>query len=273
MKNLGSLAITSLLGTLAIAYTAAFMGFRLFEGSYLAGGCFHAALTASKAAVPAFAAASGGLLDAFQMMASRAGTFVLLAMSGAAYCAHQNAPVFFEEAGRDLGKFRTIVAGGFGLAMVLNIAFLFIGFSTFGAAAAGNILKNYAKTDILATIANGLYGGSVIATYPLIYVGMKPILKSVLTSIKSLNFLASDQALNIVPLALVTATAVAVSDAGIVNAVAGAVCGASLIYILPALMYLKQADKNAIEKVGNVGLLAIGIVMGVLGVYTSLAPR
>lgn len=72
-----------------------------------------------------------------------------------------------------------------------------------------------------------------------------------------------------------------VKDLGLVIAVGGAVLGSTIVYILPALMFLfnmrRKAKAGAIftkgqklEVLANKALLVMGTALGVLGVYTSL---
>lgn len=51
MADLKSLGFTSMLGTSGLFYTAVMMGIRFFDGSYAAGGKFHALLPAGGAPV------------------------------------------------------------------------------------------------------------------------------------------------------------------------------------------------------------------------------
>jgi len=68
---------------------------------------------------------------------------------------------------------------------------------------------------------------------------------------------------------------------GLVIAIGGAVLGSTIVYILPALMFLfnmrRKAKAGAIftkgqklEVLANKALLVMGTALGVLGVYTSL---
>ena len=52
---------------------------------------------------------------------------------------------------------------------VLSAVVMVSGFLTFGGAADGYILNNYATTDKLAQLARLAIGGSIVTTYPLLH--------------------------------------------------------------------------------------------------------
>ncbi|CAN0353542.1 unnamed protein product, partial [Ectocarpus sp. 13 AM-2016] len=85
LKNLKSLGFTSMLGTSGLVYTAVMMAIRFFDGSYAAGGKFHALLPAAGA--PVFDAKGTNPIC----------FLVLVSMLSTAYEAHFNAPLFYRE--------------------------------------------------------------------------------------------------------------------------------------------------------------------------------
>merc|ERR1719487_62387 len=98
-------------------------------------------------------------------------------MSGTAFIAHPNAPLYYDAAGRDNGNFKKIVTLGFAGAIIFNLLILGAGFLTFGATASGNIINSYASTDTLISVARAAYGISVVFTFPIVFAGLKPLIR------------------------------------------------------------------------------------------------
>lgn len=269
LQKLGALAYTSLLGVLGVLYTMTFMMIRYFDGSYRPGGALYKDISIK----PAFGIKGINFFSALKLFLSRSGAFVLMAMCGQAYNAHLNAPFYYDETGGDSAKFGLIVILGFGIAIMLNLVFLIFGFLTFGSSSAGLILDSYAHRDQLASIGRILFGSQVVFTHPLVFAGLKPVVRQMMLRFRLMRDGALlNQVVTIFPLIAITTTSVLISQAGLVNAICGAICGSLMEYILPSLMYLFGScpdGKNTIGKVGNAGLLVFGCLMGVLGVVVS----
>lgn len=246
------------------------MTLRYFDGSYRPGGRFHDSLPVK----PNFNSNGDSFLKGLRAFLSRRGTFFLIALLGNAYNAHMNAAIFYQEAGHRDDMFRLVAVFGFTSAMLLSVVFLVSGFLTFGSSSAGVILNSYAPTDRLAAVARALFGLSVICSYPVLFQGFKAAVRTILIPFTVKDSIGLDQAITLIPIAVITLTAVLVKDAGIVNAVSGAVTGSSLIYLFPTIMYLMSplpTIKNPIETVAICGLLVFGGLMFVLGLYTSFS--
>mmetsp|Transcript_14633 Transcript_14633/g.49560 ORF Transcript_14633/g.49560 Transcript_14633/m.49560 type:complete len:205 (+) Transcript_14633:2-616(+) len=82
--------------------------------------------------------------------------------------------------------------------------------------------------------------------------------------------------LTLLLLATVTAVAVSITDIGVIAGCTGAVLGASIVYVLPSLMYVKAMEQAAggaplpLSKRANVLLVPFGVALGVLGVIMTL---
>ena len=63
---------------------------------------------------------------------------------------------------------------------VLSAVVMVSGFLTFGGAADGYILNNYATTDKLAQLARLAIGGSIVTTYPLLHQGLRDTVQEAL---------------------------------------------------------------------------------------------
>ena len=70
---------------------------------------------------------------------------------------------------RKMKRFSLLTVSSFALSAVLTGVVMTAGFLTFGGAADGYILNNYATTDKLAQLARLAIGGSIVTTYPLLH--------------------------------------------------------------------------------------------------------
>jgi amino acid permease len=125
LKNLGSLAPFSLLGSLGMVYTAGAMAVRYFGHAYVApGGMF--AHDLPRALRPSFG--TQGAAGALSPKAS-----ILLGMLSTAYMAHFNAPRFYNTLrNKSVPRFLTVVGTSFGISIALFAVIAALGFLTFG---------------------------------------------------------------------------------------------------------------------------------------------
>ena len=158
--------------------------------------------------------------------------------------AHFNAPDFFNEIGRSKAAFAKVVGYGFGGSFLLSAVIMCAGFLTFGGGSAGLILNNYSTADALASVARALFGASILFTFPLAFAGAKAGVRSVL---KRVAPSAGERAVVGVPLAIITALALAIADAGVVVAVTGSVCGSAIIYLFPAAIWFATEARPALR--------------------------
>jgi len=270
LRDLSSLAVGSVIGTAGTCYTALFIFKRLLDKSYAAGGKFFTEIPA--AVRPAFAAptAARPLLNS--------GMFVLLSMLSSAFLAHYNAPKFYDELeappdGKSkLGRFNLVVGAAFGAAALLMGSIMAGGYLTFGSAAQGLILNNYATSDPLAFVARLGIGMSIIFSYPLNFVGLRGGVLGML----GLADKADDNKVHVVAtvalLCLMNGASLILKDLGLVVALGGAILASALVYILPALMAIgeKAGVMSKGEKLLNWGLTGLGLFFAVLGSILSL---
>lgn len=107
LRDLSSLSVGSIIGTLGTSYTAIFMAIRCLDGSYAAGGARAALIPAS--ARPAFSAPVG-VLGGLNLK-----SLVLVSMLATTFLAHYNAPKFYTElAAPKKGMWGGKGAGGIG---------------------------------------------------------------------------------------------------------------------------------------------------------------
>jgi len=275
LRDLSSLSIGSIIGTLGTSYTAVFMAIRCLDGSYAAGGSRAALIP--PASRPAFSPSSG-VLGGLNMKA-----LVLVSMLATTFLAHYNAPKFFTElakpkTGTKLASFNKAVAGGFGLAALLCGSIMTAGYLTFGSASSGFILNNYATADALAVVARLGIFSSVTFSYPLLFFGLRDGVLGMLglnTAKESTHRVGT-----VVLLLLVNGLACVMKDLGLVTALGGAILGSTIVYILPALMALRTSAKNKksgkppllgpFETGFNLALLPLGGALALIGAAMTL---
>jgi len=297
LKDLSALAFTSLLGCVAVVYTAIFVAARALDGSYaLPSGRFLSALP--PALTPAFAKASTWAMSAQAL--------VLTSNLGLAYIAHYNAPAFYrslEE--RSEERFASTCAWAFGTLTCLYLGMMRLGYATFGDATCSNLLKNYAATDGLATFGRLATFASILFGFPLAMFGLKDSATSLITTLcggegggvgagghtggassssrdagilrpvrACLLSLTTTHATSLVLglLVAIATIAIVVVDIGLVVGVSGAVLGAAIVYIFPALIYAQaRLGMSALETALVYSLVPLGTVVGVLGVWMTLS--
>lgn len=122
LRDLSALAFTSVLGCIAVAYTAVFITLRCVDGSYgLPAGRHIAALPA--ALVPAFEKASRWKVN-FRAL-------VLTSNLGLAYIAHYNAPAFYRALDRRSTKrFGVVCVAAFSVLSLLYLGIMLAGYFT-----------------------------------------------------------------------------------------------------------------------------------------------
>ncbi|CAN0550839.1 unnamed protein product, partial [Ectocarpus sp. 12 AP-2014] len=156
------------------------------------------------------------------------------------------------------------------------------GFLTFGGASSGYILNNYATTDRLATVARVAVASSLVFSYPLCFVGLRD-------GIREMGGAKPGETRNrtrwtVGLLAAVTAASLKLTDLGFVNSFGGALIGSGIVFVFPALMFLKPLMRKFKDKAVaaaaaagqkremslNAGIVAAGVAMGVLGCVISV---
>lgn len=269
MKNLASLAPFSLLGIIGMALTVAVMAVRYFDGSYaLPAGKF----LESVGQLPAF-----GNKGASAVLSPN--SFIMICMLSTAFMAHFNAPKFYNELENNtLARFNTLVGTSFGISIAFFAAATALGFGTFGKSSAGFILSNYSSKDTLIGISRIAVAFSLIFTYPLVFVGCRD---GILSLVKVPKEKQTDSLLNrltIGLLTLITVAAINLKDLSFVMSFGGATLGNALIYIFPALMFnsvVKKMGASAPSGLKNETYFAtfsmlLGCAVGAIGATMAL---
>jgi amino acid permease len=241
------------------------MAIRYFGKAYAVGGKF----VVAKHLTPKFGAngASAALSP---------NVFILVSMLSTAYMAHFNAPKFYTELkDNTIDRFNTVVSSSFGISIALFAVIASLGFLTFGSAANGLILNNYANSDGLMGLSRIAVFVSLVFSYPLAFVGVRDgvldMLKIEDRSNKKLNMLT------VACLAGITGLALTLKDVSFVLAFGGATLGNALIYIFPALMFRGAVNKmkDAPQRLKNevkfaLGSATLGLGMGLVGAKMAL---
>eukprot|EP00429_Kryptoperidinium_foliaceum_P011401 CAMPEP_0176005128 /NCGR_PEP_ID=MMETSP0120_2-20121206/2047_1 /TAXON_ID=160619 /ORGANISM="Kryptoperidinium foliaceum, Strain CCMP 1326" /LENGTH=463 /DNA_ID=CAMNT_0017337827 /DNA_START=20 /DNA_END=1407 /DNA_ORIENTATION=- len=234
IKDLSSLAFTSLLGFAAIMYTVLFILIRAFDGSYKVGTGRYAVEGALKA-MPSFMKSSAWNLNFSSL--------VLASNLGLAYIAHYNGPNFYRSL-KDTSseKFRKMVYIAFSLLILLYSSVMLAGYSTFGDVCQGNILLNYHPRDLLSTFGRVATGLSILFGFPLVAYGAR---ESLVGAAAGFGFEQLGASKNHTPLvfgilALVTIVSCAVEDVSLVVGLTGAALGSLIVYVCPAIIYTKS---------------------------------
>lgn len=234
LRDLGSLAFGSILGTSGTVFTAGFMVLRALDGTYAPGGRFFTSLAA--ASQPRF----GGPTKPLNVC-------ILVSLLATSFLAHFNAPTMYnqlaapEDGSPKLRRFNRVVAGGFGLASLLGALIMSAGFVTFGCASNGLVLNNYAVADRFALTARLGIGLSIIFSYPLNFVGLREGALALIGKQKQAARRSWHAASTVLLLGVMNGLALVVKDLGALAAFSGALAGSAIIYIFPAAMFLKSA--------------------------------
>lgn len=266
IKNLSALAFTSLLGFGAIIYTVVFIVVRALDGSYaLDGGKF---VVDSVITTPSFVKSS---LWNFEFT-----SLVLASNLGLAYIAHYNGPAFYRELRNTNSKrFKGMVSISFAILTLLYMITMSAGYSTFGDVCQGNILLNYHPSDVLAFLGRVATGFSILFGFPLVLAGAR---EGVAGTAVGLGFpdVAKDKNhfwLVLSILTFVTAISCTVKDVSLVVGLTGAAMGSLIVYIIPAIIYmkaLKLSKKETNLAKLNLALVPFGIAIGGLGVFMTI---
>lgn len=293
-KDLSALKYSSMTGLAGIFYTIFFVGKRLVDGSYAAGGKFHHLMPSKfqPAAMPGFPHNKGALLGYVADLPpfhSAKGLLTLMNMCCVSFACHYNAVRFFMELkDRNLSNLQGVMAKGLGGTFGVFWLMMILGYGTFGNNAQTLLLNNYhGSEDIMATVARLFTGVAIISGYALMFSGLKAALFSLLKLDKpGVEKRESKQnTISMIVLASIAIAACFVTEHELatVIGIVGSICGSVVIYIFPAFVnnsLLKLKDKRGQpltapffkgEAIFNNVMALFGVVFAILGTWISLA--
>lgn len=150
-----------------------------------------------------------------------------------------------------------------------------MGFLTFGAHSDSYILNNYSSKDVLATVSRLAIGLCSLVSYPLNFIGVRDNCLDILGITDEIDTSAKLNVVTILLLSLMTLTSCFVTDLGLINSVGGGTTVTLVCFIFPAFMF-----REGMRKHGGVGpqwevwivmaLMVVGVVLGIIGVWSSI---
>lgn len=307
LRDLSMLAPFSAVGVLACVFCTGFILWRSLDGSYKRGGRLDRALIEEKAQRPRPAAAADTAASASAEM-RRAGlqllrrvfrrghasgqpegpfaglsagrALPLINVISVAFVAHYNGAAYYEALQeRSVARFATASAVALaGAAIVYSVAGV-AGYACFGEAADCVALNNYAsRADHVATAARLAMGVSLLASFPLMFAGLRTSALALARAadVGTDTALASPAVHRVVVavgLGAVTAAAVATPDASLVVGLVGAALGSLFIYTLPPALHLLVGAAPVASVAGavDVALCVLGLALAVLGTQGALS--
>ena len=183
-----------------------------------------------------------------------------------------NAPKFLKELKNNtMARFHQVIGWSFAMSIALYGAITAFGFLSFGAASNGLILNNYSTADTVMSLARIAVTISIIASYPLIFVGCRDGLFDLfkVPQEKRTNDVQNKMTLGI--LGIVTVLASRLTDLGLVASVGGATFGTALVFVYPVVMFLKQQKKRTRESLPAALIGVLGLAMGGIGTVLALS--
>merc|ERR1719330_1954266 len=115
------------------------------------------------------------------------------------------------------------------------------GFLTFGMNCDAVILVNYSWKDTFINMARLGVGLSIVASFPLMFSGLREaaiaLLKQISQNAADWDVVLRQDVLSMCLLALITFLALMMSDTGVVVGLVGAICGNTIIYVVPCSLY------------------------------------
>jgi len=274
IRDLSALGFTSILGLVAVLYTVGLFVVRSLDGTY---------------SLPTATTSAGKFLQdiALQPDFTKStwwnfdfSSLVLVSNLGLAFMSHYNGPTYWrslEDATAQ--RFQKVSLSAYTILAMIYVTTMVAGYATFGDVCQGNILLNYAPSDILSTLGRLATGLSIIFGFPLISNGAREGLKNA-SSALGVNFISNPKhhvALVTCLLVITTSLAIVLKDIALIAGMTGALMGSSLVYICPTLIYSKIVQQtygagSVQDKVARRNLLLIpfGCFTAIMGVTMTL---
>lgn len=268
LKNLNALAPFSAFGMAAVLGALGCMIVRYLDGSYQPGGEFYNDIP--REMQPSFGSISRPWsIDALP--------FVCMVYTS--FDMHYNSPRFYAELkDASIPRFGQVIIYSFGITALIYFSIAIVGFLTFGEAADSYILNNYSARDSLATVSRLAIGFCSLVSYPLNFIGVRDNCLDILGLHDDIDTDAKLNTFTLLLLAILTLTSCFVTDLGLINSVGGGTTVTLVCFIFPALMF-----REALRKHGSgtrnekrevylvMTLMVVGVILGLVGVWSSIA--
>jgi sodium-coupled neutral amino acid transporter 1 len=269
LKDLSALAPTSFGALIMVIYTVVMMVMRYRDGSYTAGGQY-----------AAFAKPVDTSGDP-HMYNGNLGTLNLVNSLAIAFLCHYNGCKYYREFKKHTpDRFVSRIAISFGVIDIIFGTAMCVGYATFGSITSGVVLNNYSPTDSLANFARIGMGVANMFSFPLMFSGLREaILPLIVFFCPSMSATADlvwfQNAVSASLVVVITVLAVLITDAGLIVGLVGSICGATIIYVVPCLLYDRILIRFAVQsnacQVMIVRLIgSIGVVLVFAGAWVTL---
>ena len=280
LKELSSLAPLSLIGMVAMVYTALVMVQR-YSWGYYSDQESPFVQELRDEFVPRFGSDGG-----WEALRSPRHCATLVSMLSMAFLAHYNAPKFYWDLHHNtLPRYDRVVATSFFASMLLMSTVAFAGFATFGAASQGLILNNYALHDGFMSASRAAVALSVLFSFPLAFVGAKdglldlwhgPVVLSRQPQLQRRGGGAaaaatgrggdksiSSEVVTISLLVFISLATLLIQDIKILMSLGGATWGNCIIYIFPGVMMIRGVSKYP-ELISHLIPATLTVCLGIL---------
>lgn len=147
---------------------------------------------------------------------------------------------------RPIRRYNQMTVMGYAMVALINAINLTFGFLTFGGKSAGIILNNYSASDWGAVLSRFLTGVSVGGSFPIVFAACR----SAAFDLFKMPQKTGRRKMTAILLAAVAGIAMLVEDAGFVVSFNGALMGTAILYIFPAVMFLRwttQPGKDVLQ--------------------------
>jgi len=275
LRSLAALAPVSIIGVLGTVVTTFFLGYRC--PAVVKSSPYAEANAGLLASMPASMQPQFSSYNRYKSPAP----LILIAMGCVALMAHFSAPDFYtslqdkNNKEETLKKYTKMTIAAYATVVLINALTVSFGFLTFGGACQGIILNNYADTDFGGSISRLLVAISVIGSFPILFGACRSSAFDLFHNNKEVTR-ANEKKYTLTLLSIITAVALVVKDAGFVVSFNGALMGTAIIYIFPALLFLKHTAERVptrslrLERWFNRFLVGFGFVSALIGAATSV---
>lgn len=269
INNLSSLGPTSAMGVSAIVFTLIAMAWRALDGTYHKGGIYFTDLKKDSLYedLPRFSGTHH--LYAFTFLAC----LKLLNTLSLSFLTHYNACKYYSElkaaSPKRFAKLSAIALSICGFFYCLS---MILGYTTFGYHAEEMILMNYAPEDTLLNVASFATGIALVVAYPVTFTGLR---ESAMATVKilvpsdqlpaDLSFVQELIALFFV--SLVVITSVHLVDDGLMIGLVGSICGSTVIFIVPTLLYIFSTISGLEKSQGSMFHKRLATLLLVFGIF------